>query len=177
MQYKHNSTLIIKSSQNPIKNQDVNPPGSKTSRSTRPMGRLWSFFLKLSGYYVISQLSRLEHSELVLGPFENLTNLGPDPLLSLLINNLRLLNYTRALLPSPWQKPVLICYINTYRVLNLKFFKAEGGWRTLTGLASLEVDGSKVQVATDLHFAETVWDPVQTREDAVRQMEGICLKN
>jgi hypothetical protein len=25
-------------------------------------------------------LSRLEHSELVLGPFENLTNLGPDPL-------------------------------------------------------------------------------------------------
>jgi len=30
---------------------------------------------------VISQLSRLEHSEWVLGPFENMTNLGPDPLL------------------------------------------------------------------------------------------------
>ncbi len=28
-------------------------------------------------------MSRLEHSELVLGPFENLTNLGPDPLAGL----------------------------------------------------------------------------------------------
>ncbi len=25
-------------------------------------------------------MSRLEHSELIMGPFENLTNLGPDPL-------------------------------------------------------------------------------------------------
>ena len=81
MQHHHNGTFIIKSSQKSMQNREVNPPGSKTSRSTRPMGRLWPiFFLKLSGYHVISELSRLEHSELVLGPFENLTNLGQDPL-------------------------------------------------------------------------------------------------
>jgi hypothetical protein len=40
-----------------------------------------SFFLKLSGYHVVSYLSRLEHSKLVLGPFENLTNSVPDPLM------------------------------------------------------------------------------------------------
>jgi hypothetical protein len=44
MQHHHNGTFIIKSSQKPMQNREVNPPGSKTSRSTRPMGRLWSIF-------------------------------------------------------------------------------------------------------------------------------------
>ncbi len=38
------------------------------------------FFLKLSGYHAVSQLSRLEHSELVLRPFENFSNLVLDSL-------------------------------------------------------------------------------------------------
>jgi hypothetical protein len=44
VQHKHNSTFIIKSSQKPMKNQEVSPPGSKMSRSTCPMGRLWLIF-------------------------------------------------------------------------------------------------------------------------------------
>ncbi len=39
------------------------------------------FFFKLSGYHVVSDKSRVDHSEMVFGPFENLTNLVLDPLL------------------------------------------------------------------------------------------------
>ena len=38
------------------------------------------FFL-LSGYHVVSYLSRLKHSEMELGSFENLANSVPNPLL------------------------------------------------------------------------------------------------
>jgi hypothetical protein len=38
------------------------------------------FFFKLSGYHVVSEKSRLDHSEMVLGPFEILTNLVLDTL-------------------------------------------------------------------------------------------------
>ena len=55
MQHHHNGTFVIKSSQKPMKNRKVNPPRSKTSRSTRPMDRLsLRVFLKLSGYHVVS---------------------------------------------------------------------------------------------------------------------------
>jgi hypothetical protein len=43
-----------------------------------------NFFSKLSGYHAVSEYSRLDHSEMVLGPFENLTNLVLDPLIQLL---------------------------------------------------------------------------------------------
>ncbi len=46
MQPNHNSTSNIKSSQKPIKNRYVNPPRSTMSRSTRPTGRLWSFYFE-----------------------------------------------------------------------------------------------------------------------------------
>jgi hypothetical protein len=55
LQHKHSSTLIIKSSQKPKQNQQVNPPGSAMSRLTHTTGRLWPiFFTKLSGYHVVS---------------------------------------------------------------------------------------------------------------------------
>jgi hypothetical protein len=42
-----------------------------------------NFLFQTFKYYVVSEYSRLDHSELVLGPFENLTNLVLDPLLPL----------------------------------------------------------------------------------------------
>ena len=62
-----------KSKPTQIKDVTFDPPNGQV---------MVNFFLKLSGYHVESQLSRLKHSEMVLGPFENLANSEPDPLIS-----------------------------------------------------------------------------------------------
>jgi hypothetical protein len=40
---------------NTDKNLNLDPPNTWMSRLTRPTGRLWSFFFKLSGYHVVSE--------------------------------------------------------------------------------------------------------------------------
>ena len=47
-----------------------------------PSGQVMADFFKLSVYHVVNQSSKLEHSKLVLRPFEIFSNLGLNPLLA-----------------------------------------------------------------------------------------------
>ena len=57
MQHHHNGTFIIKSSQKPMKNGEVNPPPTQINNVTfnPPNGQVMVIFvLKLSGCHVVS---------------------------------------------------------------------------------------------------------------------------
>jgi hypothetical protein len=64
---------------------------------------------------------------------------------------------------------------STYHALISNSFRAEKERRTLAGLASVGVDGGEVWVAMKLHFAGTIRDLVETREEVVQQMGDIYV--
>ncbi len=79
-QHYHARAYKLKTSQKPKKIPITTPTKNTDVTFDMPNGQVMVHFFKLSGYHVVSEQSKLDHSEMVLGPFEILTNLVLDPL-------------------------------------------------------------------------------------------------